>query len=358
MRLTADKGSNPPHLHAEGTTSSIMWSVILCLLPAGLWGIWLYGLRALLVVAIAIASALVCEWITGRFVPGMRVADGSALLTGLLVGYNLPPTVPFHVPALASFFAIVVVKGFFGGLGANWMNPALGGRLFAFLSWPAAFTTWSAPRLWPATTGLGTLTPLAASVGSSAVGPVALLAQQSYPTSPWSAAVASWLSQKVGFSLDPHYLDLLAGTVPGNTGEVSVVLLLLGTIYLFRKRIITWSIPLSFLWSFALLIWIFGGLPGGGRLFSGDVVFHLFSGGVVLGAFFMATDPVTSPSTRRGAVIFGIGAGGFAFLIRMVGEPTEAVAFAIVLMNIAVPAIDRLTRRSADQRQARARGGS
>ena len=337
-----------PQIHSKASTARIMWSVSLCLLPASAWGVYVFGIRALLVLAVSIASSVVTEYFAARLLGKTTLNDGSAFLTGLLIGMNLPSAVPLYIPIVASFFAMAVVKWSFGGLGANWMNPALAGRVFVFFSWTGHMTNWTAPRTLPAADALSSATVLSSiksglfGYTGSAEGPVQFLAEQGYPTSALDGRVASFLS-RLGIENGGGYGDLFFGNIPGCIGEVSALLLLLGAIYLFASKIVTWHIPVAYIGSFSLLVWFLGGLPFDAGLFAGNVVFNLFSGGLLLGAFFMATDMVTSPLTAKGMIIYGVGAGFLTYLIRFFGSFPEGVSLAILLMNIFVPLIDRYT---------------
>ena len=317
-----------PQIHSNQSTAKIMWIVVLSLVPAGIWGVYAFGLRSLFVLAASIISACAAEWIMGRLMSKNTLADGSAFLTGLLVGYNMPAEVPIFIAVLASVFAIVIAKWTFGGLGANWMNPALAGRVFVFFSWTGGMTKWSMPRMVTDTVSgaspLGFLKTGMMSFDGSVSGPVEFLSSQGYPAS--------------------SYLDFFLGRIPGCIGEVSALLLLAGGILLIILKIVNWEIPVFYLGSFALLTWIFGGLGFGGGYFTGDVLFHLLTGGLMLGALFMATDMVTSPITRKGMIIYAIGCGFLTFLIRFYGSFPEGVSLAIILMNIFVPFINRLTQ--------------
>ncbi len=336
-----------PQIHHPQSTSSIMWTVTACLLPAGIWGVWIFGSSALIVMAASIASALIAEALMNYVVKRNTLFDGSAFLTGLLIGYNMPPAVPVYVPVAASFFAIVVVKWTFGGLGGNFMNPALAGRVFVFFSWTSQMTTWKMPRMLAGADTVSGASPLGflktglIDYTGGARGPAQFLAQNGYPHTAADGSVINWINSTFGLHLSNGYFDLFVGNIPGSIGEVSALLLLLGAAYLFVKKIITWEIPVSYLVTFGLLVWIFGGRRYGLSFFKGDVLFHLFSGGLILGAFFMATDMVTSPLTRKGMLIFGTGIGFLTFLIRFYGSFPEGVSLAIILMNIAVPLIDK-----------------
>jgi electron transport complex protein RnfD len=317
-----------PQIHSADSTAKIMWTVVLSLIPAGIWGVYVFGMTALVVVLVSIMAAVVAEGLLGLIDKRMTIGDGSAFLTGLLVGYNMPPEVPLFIPAIASIFAIVVVKWSFGGLGANWMNPALAGRVFVFFSWTGPMTKWLLPNMGGADavsgpTPLGSLKSAYFATSLNVSGPIEFLQSEGLPVT---------------------YKDLFLGNIPGSIGEISALLLLLGALFLFMRKIITWHVPLSYMGSFAFLIWVFGGLRLGNGLFTGDVLFHLLSGGLMLGALFMATDMATTPLTGKGNIIFGLGCGFLTFLIRIYGSLPEAVSLSIIVMNIFVPVIDRYTK--------------
>ncbi|MBI9093262.1 MAG: RnfABCDGE type electron transport complex subunit D [Sphaerochaeta sp.] len=348
--------SSSPHLHAKEHTASIMWSVSLALVPATLWGIYAFGLRSLLVLGVSIVTAMLCEYLLGRMSKESTLWDGSAFLTGLLVGMNMSPTVPLYIPFVASAFAIFVAKWVFGGLGANWINPALAGRVFVFFSFTTPMSTYKLPRALAvlAPDSLSSATPLsftktALSSGQLGLDSNALLAQGGYP----STGIAQSIASVTGFS--PYSIDTFLGNVGGCIGEVSALLLLVGGIYLLIRKIITWHVPLTYLGSVGLLSWIFGGLPSGLGLFSGLFFPAIFSGGLMLGALFMATDYVTSPITHKGQILFGLGCGFFTFLFRYFGSMPEAVSVSILLMNIVTPTIDRyiVPRKFGDTREYR-----
>jgi Na+-translocating ferredoxin:NAD+ oxidoreductase subunit D len=339
--------SSSPHLHAKSNTASIMWSVSVALIPASLWGVYVFGWRALLVLLVSIAAAALAEFLLGRISHEFTLSDGSAVLTGLLVGMNMPPDVMLFVPILASFFAIAVIKWTFGGLGANWVNPALGGRVFVFFSFTSLMNTYRMPNTLRVVDAVGSATPLTAMKLSIADGAVQglssaqVLASLDYPTTMFALNISSWFSNTLGVTLSPYTVDAFFGNVAGCIGEVSAIMLILGAIYLFIRKIITWQIPVMFLGTFSLLAWMFGGLRNGMGLFQGDFVLQLFTGGMMLGAFFMATDMVTSPTTKKGMMIFGAGIGFFTFLLRYFGSLPESVSLAIILMNIFSPTIER-----------------
>ncbi len=346
MSDTSMRIISSPQIHHEASTAKVMWSVVICLVPSGIWGIAVFGLKALWVVLVSIGSAALAEYLMGLIFKRFTLWDGSAVLTGLLVGYNMPPGVPLFIPLVASVFAIVVVKWTFGGLGSNIMNPALAGRAFVFFSWTGFMTTWNLPKTLVVADAVTGPTPLGfiktglMDFAGKAKDSMDFLSQGAYPHSGMDAAVTNWL-HTVGINIPGGYFDLFIGNKPGCIGEVSVLLLLVGTIYLFVKKIITWEIPVAYLASFGILTWMFGGLRFGNGLFTGDVVFHMLTGGLVLGVFYMATDMVTSPLTSRGMIIYGIGAGFFTFLIRLFGSFPEGVSLAILLLNMCVPLINR-----------------
>lgn len=297
--------SSSPHLHKGESVSRIMWMVAVSLLPAGIAGVIIFGLNALWVSILAVITALATEGIL-QILSKRRVSilDGSAFVTGLLLAYNLPPNVPIWLPVIGSFFAIAIGKQVFGGLGQNIFNPALVGRVFLMASWPKYMTTFAKPF-----DAVTSATPLA-------------------------------LLKEVKVLENISYLDLFLGRRGGCIGEVCILALLLGAAFLLIRGYISWHIPVTYITSTAILTYMFGR----GGLFSGDWLFHILSGGLILGAFFMATDYVTSPLTRKGQIVFGIGCGLLTAIIRLWGGYPEGASYAILMMNAAVPLIDRYTR--------------
>lgn len=343
-------------LHAGTSTARIMWSIALSLLPAGAWGVWVFGLRSLVVIAVAVVAAIAAELVVGIFRRIVTIWDGSAVLTGLLIGYMMGPGVPLYVPLAASFFAIIVIKGTFGGLGANWMNPAAGGQAFAYASW-GTNAAWWAPVRFPGPPHGLVQPPLAelAKGGSGAApadGPFALLSAAHYPATSMAHNVSAWLASEVGVRIDPHAIDLLVGADVGWIGAVSVPLLCAGAAYLLAARLIEWRIPLSFGASFFAFVWLFDGIRSGGSYLLGWPILNLLTGGFILSVFYLATDPVTSPLTRAGTVAYAVALGLVAGVLRVFGRSEEAVVFAVILMNMAVPAINQLVegRRRAHRR--------
>ena len=288
-----------PHIHATVTTQKIMGNVILALVPALIASTVIFGWRSLLVVATTVAACVLCEylWCKLRKQP-QTVSDLSAVVTGLLLAFNLPPTVPLYLPVIGAIAAIIVTKELFGGIGCNFANPAIVGRITLAVSFPALMTSYSFPK--NTCDVLSAATPLAAKA-------------QSLPIS-----------------------VLLLGNHGGVIGETCAIALLLGLIWLLVTQVIEITIPAVYVGSVALLSWLAGGNP----------LQAVLSGGLLLGAIFMATDYTTSPFTRKGKVIFALGLGVITFLIRQFGNMNEGVSYAILLMNLAVPYINRATRQT------------
>ncbi len=306
-----------PHVRGKETVERIMWTVNLSLLPAVIMSIYYFGPRAAYVTGLCIVSCVLFEHLYWKFLDRKTtVGDGSAFLTGLLLAMNLPPSVPFYIPLIGSLVAMVITKLLFGGLGYNVFNPALIGRAFLLISFPKLMTIWSEP----------TAKFIAMDAKTTAT-PLGILKEEGL----------TQLIEVFGSKAE-LYKGLLYGNIAGSLGETSAIALLVGAAILFMKRYITWHIPLSYIATVGVLAWAFGGDQG---LFSGDPLIHILSGGLILGAFFMATDYVTCPTVRKGQIIFGIGCGAITMLIRLKGGFPEGVMFAILLMNCFAPLIDR-----------------
>jgi electron transport complex protein RnfD len=306
-----------PHIKSAETTARIIWTVNAALAPAALVGVYYFGLRALLTIVVCIASAVASEYMFQKFLKRkITVRDGSAFLTGLLLAMNLPPQAPLYVPVLGSCVAILLAKQLFGGLGYNIFNPALIGRAFLLITFPKLLTTWNAPTA--AFFGVDTVT---------CATPLNILKLEGIDRLIESFGGRSQL-----------YLDLLIGNRAGCIGETCIIALLAGGLFLIYRGYITWHIPAAYLGTVMAIAWIFGGK---GTFFSGDPLLHFLSGGIVLGAFFMATDYVTSPSTRAGKLLFGAGCGLLTMLIRLKGGFPEGCMFSILIMNCFAPLIDR-----------------
>ncbi len=306
-----------PHVHDVESTAKIMWTVSGALLPATLMSVYYFGMPAIMVILVCLVMSLASEaavqWMLKRPV---TLSDGSAFLTGLLLAMNLPANAPLYIPAIASFVAIVIAKQLFGGLGFNIFNPALIGRAFVLISFAKIMTTFVAP-----------VTSFMALDAKTTATPLVLLKEE---------GMAKLL--EVYHSKAVLYQDLFLGNRAGSLGETSVIALLLGAAFLMMKRYITWHIPIPFIATVGVLTWIFGGKEG---LMTGDPILHMMSGGLIMGAFFMATDYVTGPSVRSAQVVFGICAGILTTLIRLKGGYPEGVMFAILLMNCFAPLLDR-----------------
>lgn len=284
-----------PHVSSGESISKIMWLVVIALLPAIAGSYVFFGLRALNVILISVATAVTLEAVIqrSRHKP-IAILDGSAVITGILLAFNLPPTVPFWIPILGTSVAIVIAKQTFGGLGQNIFNPALAGRAFLLAAYPMHMTRWIPTRLMKGVDISTYATPLA------------------------------------GKSI-PGYLDMFIGNIGGCIGETSAVLLIIGGLFLLWRKVITWHIPITYIGTVALFTLLLGK----------DPLFHILSGGLMLGAIFMATDMVTSPVTPKGMIIFGIGCGLLTVIIRLFGKYPEGVSYSILLMNACTPLIDK-----------------
>ena len=291
--------SSSPHIRSKVTTSNIMLMVIIALLPATAFGVYNFGLSALLVVVITTAAAVLTEYAYQKLMHRkVTIGDYSAALTGLLLALNLPAEAPWWMCVLGSVFAILVVKQVFGGLGQNFMNPALGARCFLLISFTGRMTTFVYD-------------------GVSGATPLALL--------------------KAGEKVD--VLDMFLGNIAGTIGETSVVALLIGGIFLVAMGIISLRIPVTYIVTFAIMVVAFGG-------HGFDLTYlaaHLCGGGLMLGAWFMATDYVTSPITPKGQILFGVCLGVLTAIFRIFGGSAEGVSYAIIVSNLLVPLIERVT---------------
>ena len=356
--------SASPHIRSKESVPLIMWTVVVALLPAGMWGVYVFGMNALLLILISVATAAATEFVIEK-ARGRKstLGDGSAVITGLLLGYIISPGAPWYVPLIGAIFAIGIVKCVFGGLGMNIWNPALAGRAFIMSGYIVAMTaTWIYPnenqvigRLSRAGVVLKadnvsqkidaktTATPRTAIKDE-------LKAAKDPDWKGWADLKAAgdkpadWL-RRIAERNKTDYLDLFWGTRGGCIGETGIWLLLAGGIFLLFRRIIYWQVPVFYIGTTALLGWALPiRFPGGSAWFAGDPLFAVLSGGLVLGAFFMATDMVTSPVTRRGMAIFAVGCGVLTTLIRNYGGYPEGVNYAILIMNTTVPLIDRYVK--------------
>lgn len=325
-RSAAMNVSSSPHVFSNDSITKIMWTVTLSLLPAVIFSVFHFGLSAMKILLAGSLSAVFFEACVLKLRKRtVSVKDGSAFLSGLLLAMCLPPSVPVFVPIVGSFVAIVIAKHSMGGLGYNIFNPAHIGRAVLVASWPVFMTTW---------TGM----PTAVDTVSSAT-PLNILKHEGY----------SKLLELFGGHLN-LYKDMFLGLRNGCIGETSVLLLVLGGLFLIYKGYIDWVVPVFMIGTVGVLTWVFG--PQGA--FTGDPLFHMMAGGLVLGAFFMATDMVTTPVTRKGRIIFAVGAGSIVVLIRLVGGYPEGVCYSILLMNAVTPLIDRFIQPTPFGKKQRA----
>ncbi len=298
------KMSSSPHVHTPDSTTKIMLDVVIALLPALVWSIFAFGIRAFFMTLVSVCSCVVFEFLCRKI---MRkpdtISDLSAVVTGVLLAFCLPVSMPYWTVVVGAFFAIVIVKQLYGGIGKNIVNPALAARVFLFMSFSSEMSVYSPDKA----DVVATATPLA--------------------------------NLQKGVVPEQSLTDIILGNIPGCIGEVSVTLLLLGGIYLLFKKVITWHIPVSFLATVAVISFIF---PTGEFSGAEFAIYQLCSGGLILGAVFMATDYATSPVTKSGRIIYGIGCGLITMFIRYFGYP-EGVSFAILIMNLFTLAIDKLT---------------
>lgn len=302
--------SHAPHINGSDTVPKLMLDVIIALMPALIAGVFVFGMRALIVALTCVISSAAAEYIWCRILKKPNsTGDLSAVVTGLILALNVPASLPLWMAVIGSVFAIIIVKQFFGGIGHNFMNPALGARAFLMASWALAMTRWYAPGthlpLFGVPDAVTSATPLAANAADK-------------------------------FS----YLTLFLGNHGGCIGETSALAILIGAAYLVIRRVIRLRVPLIFIGTVAVGTWIFG---GSGGLFTGDPLYQILSGGLMLGACFMATDYTTSPTTPKGQIVFALGCGIITVLIRIWGGYPEGVSYSILLMNVATPLVERLT---------------
>lgn len=296
------KISSSPHVRDKETTGNLMGQVIVALIPAAIMGIYNFGLRALVLYIITILSCVIFEALYQKFIgKKIMIKDLSAALTGLLLAMNLPPDVPFWIPVVGSFFAIIVVKQLFGGIGQNFMNPALGARCFLLISFTGIMTSFSYD-------GITMATPLA--------------------------------ELKAGNRVD--VVSMFLGTIPGTVGETCSFALIIGGVFLIIRKVVNYRIPVFYIGSFSIFIILYALMTGRGFDMS-FLLAHLSGGGLMLGAFFMATDYVTSPITPKGKIVFGVLLGLLTFLFRIFGGSAEGVSYAIIIGNLLVPLIERVT---------------
>ncbi|OHD61453.1 MAG: hypothetical protein A2014_02010 [Spirochaetes bacterium GWF1_49_6] len=366
-----------PHIHAPLTLHRIMWDVVIALIPATAAAIYFFGYNAAVVIGMSVGTAVVTELIMNIILKRpISIADGSAVITGLLFAFNLPPSAPWYVTVFGSMFAIAIVKWAFGGLGHNIMNPALGGRVFVLAAWSGAMVNvWSPTVPTMMSKGLSFLqasdvivekVPYVTNQVYSQISQISNTVQTNILTnqvtvdmitgaSPLGSLKSMYetMSQATNAvqavshashaapAMAYSYWDLFIGNIPGCIGETSALAILLGAIYLIWRKVLIPVLPVVYIGTAALLTWIFGGLPMGLGWFAGDPLYHILSGGLFLGAFFMATDYVTSPMSVKGTLIYGFLLGTLTVIIRLWGGYPEGVSYSIVFMNFFVPIFDR-----------------
>ena len=308
--------SSNPHVRDKMTTSRIMQLVALALLPTTLFGIWNFGFRALLVVLVTVASSVFFEWLHDRLMHKKNtINDFSAVVTGLLLALNMPPQIPLWMPVLGSAFAIIVVKQLFGGLGQNFMNPALAARCFLMISFAGKMTDFAVDKL----------------SGYHCIDTV-------------TGATALAELKNSGFTADSISVkNLFIGNIHGTIGETSAIAILIGAVILLAFKVIDLKIPLTYIGSFAVFVILY--MLGTGKGFDVNYLFsHLFGGGLMLGAWFMATDYVTTPITPKGQLLYGCCLGVVTAIFRLFGGSAEGVSYAIIFCNLLVPLIEKVTK--------------
>lgn len=297
--------SGTPHVRSKESIQSIMRDVIIALVPAAAAGIWFFGVKALILMVASIVSAVFFEWLYQKVMKKpVTISDLSAVVTGLLLAMNMPAAAPVWVAVVGSAFAIIFAKQLFGGLGQNFINPALAGRAFLLASYPTEMTSWTS----------------AGNFGADAVATATPLAQL-----------------KGGVMPDASFTDVLVGNIGGCIGETCAIALIIGGLYLIAKHVISWKVPVIYIATVFILTAAIG--RNGLRV----PAYEIFAGGLMLGAFFMATDYASSPVTPKGQIIFAVGCGLITTLIRIFGGYPEGVSYSILIMNLAVPLIERFT---------------
>lgn len=312
--------SASPHVFSERSTKNLMYDVLYALIPAFLVSVYVFGLSALVVTSVAVISCILFEYVIQKYLlkTAVTVSDGSALITGILLAFNVPSSLPIWMIIVGSLVAIGVAKLSFGGLGYNIFNPALVARVFLLVSFPVQMTSWPLPvennlKLVDAVTGETTLGMIKEGL--------------------MYGETMSTISEKL-----PSAMDLLLGITSGSIGEMSGLALLLGGVFLLARKVITWHIPITVLVTMFIMTGIFWIIDP--EQYANPLI-HVLSGGAILGAFYMATDLVTSPVTKKGMIIFAIGIGAITVIIRLFGAYPEGISFAIIIMNAFVPLINK-----------------
>ena len=311
--------TSSPHIRAAENTRSIMLDVIIAMLPALAWAVWMFGFKALTLTAVSAAGCVFFEWGYRKLMKKPQsVGDLSAVVTGMLLAFVSPVTTPHWMILVGDFFAIVVVKQLFGGIGKNFVNPALAGRAFLLGSYAGVMTSWAAP---------GTKVPV---IGFTVDVVTAATPLAYMKTGDMEGLLANYSIR-----------DMFIGNIGGSLGEISVLMLLIGGLYLLWRKVINWHTPVAYILTVAVLTFLF---PKAGASNLEWMLYSISGGGLFLGAFFMATDYATSPVTKKGQLIFGIGCGLFTVFIRYFGSYNEGVCYSIMVMNLCVALIDKNTR--------------
>lgn len=312
--------SASPHVHSDRTSKKLMYDVVIALIPAFLVSVYVFGIGALVVTSVAVISCLIFEFLIQKYLlkTSVTITDGSALITGILLAFNLPSNLPIWMIIVGSLVAIGIAKLSFGGLGFNIFNPALVGRVFLLVSFPVQMTSWP-------TAIVNNTSVVDAVTGATSLGIIKEGLQYGETMTEISAKI-------------PSAIDMLLGFTGGSLGEMSALALLLGGLFLIIRKVISWHIPVIMLATIMLMTGIFWSINP--EHYANPII-HVLSGGAILGAFFMATDLVTSPMTKKGMVIFAIGIGVITVVIRLFGAYPEGVSFAILIMNAFVPLINK-----------------
>lgn len=312
--------SPSPHIHSDDSTREIMYRVVYAMLPALVWSVFVFGLAALWVTLIAVVSCLAFEYLIQKYLIKTKpsITDGSALITGILIAFNVPSGIPWWIIAIGSLAAVGIGKLSFGGLGSNIFNPALVGRVFLLISFPVQMTSWPV-NSHSGIDGITSATPL---------GIIKEGISNGIPISEISGSL-------------PSTMDMLLGNIGGSLGEISALLLIIGGLYMLWKKVITWHIPVSVIGTVAII-------ATGFWLIDPEIyinpAYHILTGGLMLGAIFMATDMVSSPMTPKGQIIYGVGIGLITISIRMFGAYPEGISFAILIMNAVTPLINNYVK--------------
>jgi len=338
MNLLTISGS--PHIHGEQNVKKIMWGVVIALLPAMLVSFWYFGIDAIILTLTSIISCVLFEYLIQKLLfknQSISITDGSAVITGILLAFNVPSNLPLWEIVIGSFVAIGVAKMAYGGLGKNPFNPALVGRVFLLISFPVDMTTWPVPR--PFATLVDAVTgPTALGVVKESFMKGSTVSEIMHKSDSISNLLGNGEHLNNLQNFIPKYFDMFVGNMGGSLGEVSALAIIIGGIYMLIRKIISWHIPVSYIGTVMIFTYILWLINPEHYL---NPLFHLLAGGLLLGAVFMATDMVTSPMTPIGMIVFGIGCGLLTSIIRIWGAYPEGVSFAILIMNAFVPLINK-----------------